>query len=323
MRCAGIVAFVLSSAVCCLALPAAAGSVVDQIRTNGRLTCGSAIRPGLAYPGTDHVWRGINVDFCRAVAAAVIGPDAPIEFNGYALRKDFDRARGLDALTFLTTTEIFANELFGAVMPGPAVFYETTNLLVDDASPIRKVADIAGTMVCAEPGTTADRNLLGYVRSHGMAIKYSGWQEVEEMMDAFQAGRCPTVAGDLTAIAALRLTSLEQGKKVRIVGEPLAVAPVMATTPFIDPQWSAIVAWTIQTVIHADRAGAPQPDSTLPIDGSSLGLNGKWQERAIAATGGYSEMFSRSLGDDSPLELPRGVNARWDLGGLLVPSPVE
>ena len=296
----------------------------DRIRHDGVLRCGSAIRPGLAFPAVDHSWHGLHVDLCHAIAAAVLGEGARIEFNGYVLRKDYDRIRaGDDDVAFLTTSEMFANELFGAVLPGPTVFEQSTSIMIADGNPARHVADLGGTMVCVEPGTAAERNLQEYASAHGWAVKLSPWMEVEEMMDAFNAGRCPAVVGEVTALAALRLGSEQLGRRARILPEPLALTPVMAATSLADPSWAPVVTWTIDTVLLASNPATHADAQTLRIAGSWLGLERDWQSRAIAAAGPYAAMVRRSLGAESPLDLPSGPNASWRDGGLIVPPAVE
>ncbi len=298
---------------------AAQPTTLERVRQAGVLRCGSAIRPGLAFPGVDHAWSGLLVDLCRAVAVAAIGSDARIEFNGYALRQDFDRSRSADDVAFLTGTELYANGLFGALQMGPPVFFETTNVMVWESAAVQRLADLGGqpgVMVCVEPGTGPDRNLLAYAHAHGIAFQYSAWQELEEMMDAFNVGRCPAVAGEVTALAALRLESARLGHPSRILAEPLAVSPVLAATPQADPAWSALVGWTMQTVLAAGNG-------LLPVDGDAIGLDAGWQARVIAATRSYADLFQRNLGPDSVLDLPQGVDARWDGGGLLAPATVE
>ena len=311
----------------CLLAPAVQAQptspTLERVRKAGVLRCGGAIRPGLAFPGEDHAWEGLLIDMCRAVAVAAIGPNAKTEFNGYTLRNNFDRARGEDDVSFLTATEMFANELYGAVQPGPAVFYETAHVMVWDTSKVEHLSDLGagpdGTMVCAEPGTGPERNLLAYTRSHKIKIQYSAWQELEEMMDAYNVGRCPAVTGELTALGALRLGSEQHGHPSRILPEPLAVSPVMVTTPQGDPAWSALAGWTMQTVLASER---PNGAGLLPIDGTALGLDRDWQARVIAA-GTYAEIFDRTLGHESALDLPRGLNAPVQEGGIIAPASVE
>ena len=320
------------------AAPVALPSITSQsptiarIRQAGVLHCGSAIRPGLAFPDADHVWYGIHADFCHAIANVILGDPSKIEFYGYALRPNFDRIRpktGVagtvippeDDVAFLTGTELFANELFGAVLPGPVVFQQANQIMVWDTSPIHNIADLARTTICVEPGTGADRALAAYAKEHAWDANIMGWMELEEMMDAFNVGRCPAVAGELTALAALRLGSEHEGHPTRILEQPLSATPVMAATPAADPAWSIIVTWTINSILATPPGNKPVTD-ILPVPGEWLGLDRDWQKRATAI-GPYAEMVRHSLGDRSPLHLPPAMTASWQNGGLTLPPTVE
>lgn len=304
--------------------PAPAGAAtLDRVRGDGVVRCGGVIRPGLAFPAADQTWQGLEVDLCRAVAVAVLGANAKIEFHSYFTDKDFARlASGADDLAFLTGSEIHANNMFGTVLPGPAVFYETTRLMVQEDNPARHVADLRDTRICAEPGTGPERNLQEYMARNAIPFRQSMWQEVEEMMDAFNVGRCPAVAGEETALAALRLGSEADGHPARILPEPLEAAPISIATPAGDPAWAAVAHWTMQTVLTAERSPRVQ-GPRLPVPAPPLGLQPGWQDRVIEAVGTYPDAFARSLGAESPLKLPPGLNARWDAGGLFAPPAVE
>jgi general L-amino acid transport system substrate-binding protein len=307
----------------CLTPEARAGAL-DRIRTDNVLRCGSAIRPGLAFPAIDHTWHGINVDLCRAIAAAVLGEGGRIAFTGYFLPKDFARIRsGEDEVAFLTTTEIATNGLFGGVLPGPTVFNETTSVMVWTTSDIKHVSDLGQHKVCVEPGTPSERNLLDFAARHGWQPSLSPWMEVEEMMDAFEVGRCPAVVGEGTALAALRLNSAREGHPADILPEPLAMTPVFVATPIADPIWTAAVDWSVETVLWAGERGTRADAHSLSIPAEALGLTGDWQARVVAAAGSYEDIYRRSVGSDSILDLPPGPNASWRAGGLLVVPDVQ
>ena len=287
------------------------------------MRCGAVIRPGLAFPAADRTWHGLEVDMCRAGAAAVLGAGAGIEFHGYVTDKDFARlASGDDDVAFLTASEMHANGMFGTVLPGPAIFYQTTRLMVQDGNPAQHVADQLDTRICAEPGTGPERNLQEYMARRAIPFRQSMWQELEEMMDAFYVGRCPAVAGEETALAALRLGSEAEGHPARLLPEPLAAAPVGIATPAGDPGWAAVAHWTVQTVLAAERSPRVQ-GPRLPVPAPPLGLQPGWQDQVTEAVGTYPEAFARSLGAGSPLDLPPGLNARWNEGGLFAPPAVE
>jgi len=298
-------------------LPAHAATL-DQVRAAGVLRCGGAPRPGLAGPAADGGMAGLEVDLCKAIAAAVLGDGARSEFHLYALGQDFERLRrGDDAVAFLTGSELLANSLLDAVVPGPAVFHQANGVMVAADHPAQHLSDLAGTMVCAEPGTGPERTLLAYFRSRGIPISYSGWQEEEEMLDAFEVGRCPAVALELTALAAQRAGGRARGQPIRILPEPLSATPVLAATGLDDARWAAAVAWSIQAVMQPDAGAEP-----LPVPGKSLGLTPGWQARA-AAGGAYSALLARNLGASSPLRLPPALDASWRDGGLNCPPGAE
>ncbi len=290
----------------------AQAATLDRIREAGVLRCGGVPRAGLAAPGPNGM-TGLEVDLCRALAAAVLGDPARIEFHPYVLNQDFDRLRrGEDAVAFLTGSELLGNGLLDAVVPGPAVFHQTNGVMVPAGNPAQHLADLAGTMVCAEPGTGPERTLLAWFRSRGLPLRFSGWQEQEEMLDAFDVGRCPAVALDTTALAAERAAA-DPGHPIRILPEPLSASPVLAVTGLDDARWAAVVGWTVQTLQQADARA-------LPVPGAGLGLAPDWQARVLAG-GTLADLVTRHLGGS--LKLPAGMEAAWQNGGLVMPAAAE
>ena len=322
-----LAALLALAASLCVESDARAGAVLERVRQGGVVRCGGAVRPGLAFPGGDHAWHGLEADICRAVAVAVLGPKGRGVFRPDAAERDMHRVRaGEDDVSFLTASEIVTDALLGAVVPGPPVFYQPHGVMVHADSRAARLADLGGTMICAEPGTGPERSLHAYFAGRRIAFRFSMWQEAGEMMDAFNVGRCPAVAGEMTALAALKLNADAAGHPARILPDALAVVPIMAMTPRGDADWSAIVVWTVQTLLADEirsASGAGQSAAALPLAGAALGLDAAWQARVIAAVGSYGDIYRRNLGSDSPFALPRGVNALWDAGGLLCPPFVE
>ena len=148
-----------------------------------------------------------------------------------------------------------------------------------------------------------------------------GYMEYGELYDAYNARVCDAVAGEAPDLAAARLDAPGKPSPDRILAEPLATFPIIATTPQSDPQWSAIVAWAILSLERAELRPAPWTGgglASMPIDGGELGLPGDWQKRVIGAAGTYADIYARNLGEGSPLKLPRGPNAPVEAGGLFV-----
>ncbi len=305
--------------------PAWAGSILDRVREARVVRCGGVSRPGLSAPGYGGAWEGLEVDVCRAVAVAVLGANGRAEFRPEVAESDMRRVSGgNDDVSFLTASEIVTDHLTGAVLPGPPVFYETHGVMVHaDAHPTR-LPELEGSMICAEPGTGPERSLHAYFAAKHLPFRFSMWQESEEMVDAYSVGRCPAIAGEMTTLAALKREADAAGHPSRILPDPLAVTPVLATTPTGDADWARIVNWTVMTLLAAEtRAGDPANARALPLSGGALGLSEGWQAAVVAATGDYLDIYRRNLGADSRLDLPRGVNALCDAGGLMCPPFVE
>ncbi len=303
---------------------AAAGPILDRVKAEGVVHCGSAERPGLATVAGDQ-WRGLNVDVCRAVAAAVLGSPDRIEFHEYETPKQYDGVRlGTDDLFFLTAGEINEQELAGKVLPGPTVFVETHNVMVPRDSKIRHLKDLAGQTICFMLRTSAEHSLRGYLGNRPWIAM--GYSEDGEMMDAYNVHRCGAVAYEITTLLPLLGQKGALGFANRILPEPLVAFPVMATTGTDDGAWSAIVAWTVHTLVSGERpethwyyGGA----RAMPVAAPELGLDNGWQARVLSAVGHYGQIYERHLGKRSGLVLARGLNANQVEGGLLLSPFLE
>jgi len=296
-------------------LPAAAGTL-DRIRAEGTLHCGGTVRPGLAFPEPDGKLIGLEVDLCRAVATAVLGPAARVDFHPYLLPASYDTLRhGQDELSFLTESEIIDADLAGTVLPGPPVFFESDAVLVPAESPARTIADLAGLNVCAEPGTGAERSIAPWFAARHLALSYFPFQESDEELDAYYAGHCSAMVNEITSIAALRLEAAGDGHPSRILPGQLAAYPIMAVTALGDPRWSALVGWITSAVMR------PQPAADTVA--TTFGLAPGWQDALRRAVGDYDAIFRRNLGSDSKLDLPPGLNTLWSEGGLFCPPYSE
>lgn len=304
-----------------------AGSVLDRVKASGVVHCGSVERPGLAIPGGDGHWHGLNVDICRAVAAAVLGSPDRIEFHEYESPKQFEAlGAGRDDLYFLTASEILEHDLAGKVMPGPTVFVESDGVMVTDKSPVQHVGELADDSICYMIASSAERSLEAYFDTLHKSWDHRAFTEDGEMNDTYNVQHCHAVAGEVTTLAATRLGNGVNRISSRILPEPLTVFPIMAVTGTEDAQWSALVAWTVHTLISAERPETKWYSGgarAMPIAAPELGLDKNWQQRVLNAVGNYGEIFSRNLGSSSPLKLDRGFNANLINGGLLLSPFVE
>ncbi len=308
--------------VCCIISVAKAGSVVDRVKTRGIVRCASVERPGLASVDGEKHWTGLNVDVCHGIAAAVLGSPELIEYHVYETPKDFDAVRNQqDDVFFLTGSEINEQKLAGKVVPGPTIFVESHAVMTASTSTVHHVDDLAGDSICFLIGSSVERSLSAYFVTLKKGWLRRAFSEDGEMIDTYNVQNCHAIAGEITTLAEIRLERGVNQLSSRILPEPLTAFPVMATTGTDDAQWSAIVAWTVHTLISAERpemlwyAGGA---GAMPIAAPELGLDKEWQLRVLAAVGNYGDIFERHLGKNSPLKLDRGLNANQLRGGLLL-----
>ncbi|SPF41661.1 putative Extracellular solute-binding protein [Syntrophobacter sp. SbD1] len=315
------------SVVCCSISEARAGGVVDRVKARGFVRCGSVKRPGLASAEGKGRWTGLEVDVCRAVAAAVLDSPERIEYHQYETPQDFDAVRNQqDDIYFLTGSEIHKQNLAGKVLPGPAVFIESDKVMVAAGSAAQHVADLTGDSICFLKGSSGQRSLEAYFDSIHKDFLRRGFSEDGEMVDAYIVQNCHAIAGEITTLAATRLNRGVNRLSSRILPESLADFPVMAMTGTGDAQWSSIVAWTVHTLVSAERmqtrwyAGGA---GAMPITAPELGLDKQWQRRILTAVGNYGDIFERNLGTGSALKIERGLNANHFVGGLLLSPFLE
>lgn len=308
--------------VCYPITNAISGPVMDRVKAKGVVSCGGVERPGLAFRDGQGHWKGLEVDVCRAVSDALLGSPDRVEFHGYETRKDFDAVgKGTDDIFFLTFPEIAGHNLAGKVLPGPTVFVESENVMVSTKSAVHHVAGLAGDSICFMIGDPVEQSLNGYFAGLHKNFFRRAFTEDGEMVDTYQVQNCHGLAGEITYLALTRLDPGINHLSSRILPESLAVYPVMAATGVTDAKWSAVVAWTVDTLISAERPQTAWSNSgaaAMPVVAPELGLAKGWQDRVLKAVGNYGQIFDRNLGKGSPLKLERGLNANQVNGGLLL-----
>lgn len=301
---------------------AGAGPVLDRIKRDGVIRCGGAPQPGLVGVSPNGRAMGLYLDLCRAIGAAVLPPAGRVEFHRYDSSKAYNAVRnGTDDLYFLSAGEIVEEKLAGKVLAGPAVFHQTTAVMVDENSPVQKLAELAGKPICFSIGSNAHRHLEAWFAKHHLDFVRMGYQEDVELYDTYNVQVCRGLAAEATTLAKVRLDGGVNHLKSRILAEPLATFPILAATGTQDGEWSAIVAWAVHTLMRAEIPSAHWAAGgldSLPVAANELGLDKEWQQRVVGAAGSYGEIYRRNLGDASPFRLPRGVNAAAHEGGLLI-----
>jgi general L-amino acid transport system substrate-binding protein len=317
-----VLAVLGSRPVALAAQPPAPQGVLARVRARGVVRCGSVERPGLASPDAKGRFRGLEVDVCRAVATAALGSPDRIEYRAYDAPKDFDAVRDqADDVYFLTGSEVNREKLAGEVLPLATVFVESQSVMVPTTSSAQHLRDLSGKTICFLIGSSAERSLEDHFQTAKQRWFPVPFSEDGEMHDAYNVQRCHAIAGERTTLATLALAPGVNRMSSRILPEPLEAFPVMAATGTADARWSALVAWTVHTLVSAERPETKWYSGgsrAMPIEAPELGLDEDWQRRVIDAVGHYGDIFERNLGEGSPLKLDRSLDANALRGGLLL-----
>jgi general L-amino acid transport system substrate-binding protein len=304
-----------------------AGAVLDRVTSEGVVRCGGQPRPGLVSVGSNGQAAGLLLDLCRAIGAAVLGPNGRLEFYPYESSKSYDAVRNNNHdVVFLSASEMLEQGLAGKLLPVAPVFFQTTAVMVSESSTAQHLSDLAGRPICFPIAGNSNRHLEAWFAAHHLDFIRMGFQEEVEMNDAYNVQVCKGLAGEVTSLAEVRLDGGVNELRSRILSEPLAAFPIMAATGTKDAEWSAVVAWTIHTLVRAESPTsywATGGAESLPIEAPELKLLKGWQKRVVDAVGTYGDIYRRNLGEGSPYRLPRGLNAPWRDGGLFLAPYAE
>jgi len=319
---------------------AAAAATLDLVRSRGYLQCGvSQGLPGFSNPNDKGEWSGIDVDFCRAVAAAVFGDPTKVKFRPLSAKDRFTALQSgeIDLLSRNTTWTMSRDTSLGFDFAG-VIYYDGQGFMVKKDSGITSAAQLNGATICTQTGTTTELNLADYFRSQGMTYKALSFEKNEESLSAYDGGRCDAYTTDASGLYAQKLI-LKNPKDHIVLPEIISKEPLGPLVRQGDPQWTDIVRWTLFALINAEDLGVTKSNvdqmktSTNPsirrllgtegAFGQALGLKASWAADAIAAVGNYAEIYNRNVGPDTPLGIPRGLNASWKNGGLMYAPPIR
>lgn len=323
-------------------LPARAGETLDAVRSRGVLRCGvSEGIPGFSFQDASGRWRGMDVDFCRAVAAATLGSPEKVRFVPLKASARYPalRARKIDLLVRNTTWTLMREAALGVQFPA-ILFYDGQGFLVPASAPVKAPPDLANKTVCVEKGTNHEKILVEYFAVRGLKVNALAIDSAAGVAAAYFAGRCAAYTSDASQLAAMRLKAPGGAHGHVILPERISKQPLGPVVLDDDTQWVTLVRWILFGLIRAEEAGITQDkvregiwsrrDQTgqIIVDkrdvvGMALGLSGDWAARTIKAVGNYGEMYERNFGKGSGLEIDRGLNRLWLQGGLMYAPPFE
>jgi general L-amino acid transport system substrate-binding protein len=331
----------LAAAGSIAASAAQAGPTLDAVKGRGEVICGvNTSLYGFSTPDDKGRWTGLDVDVCRAVAAAVLGDANKARFVPLSAQQRFTALQSgeIDILprnTTWTLTRDTANGLnFTAIN-----FYDGQGFLVPKALGVKSAKELSGATVCVQTGTTTELNLADFFRAAGLPFKPVTIEKYEEVTQAFLAGRCDALTSDKSQLASIRANDTPNPDDYVILPETISKEPLTPSVRQGDDQWFDIVQWvqfatmeaeergiTSQNVDEAMKSDDPNVKRMLGVTpgmGAALGLDEKWAYNAIKQVGNYGESFERNVGQGSKLKLDRGLNDLWSRGGLMYAPPIR
>ncbi len=325
-----------------MAAPAMAGKTLDGIKSKGQVSCG--VHTGLAgFSAADSAgkWTGIDVDVCRAVAAAVLGDPEKVKYVPLTAQQRFTALQSgeIDVLSRNTTFTLTRDASLG-LHQTVVTYYDGQGFIVPKNSKITNLKQFKNQTVCVQSGTTTEKNLTDYSKAKGLNIKPVVFEKEEAATAAYFAGRCISYTTDASGLASIRNKVATNPADHVILPELISKEPLGPMVRRGDDEWFAIVKWVIYGLMEAEEYGITQADveklktsSQDPVvkrilgtgedSGKLLGLDKEWMARALKATGNYGEMFERNVGPSSALGLPRGINNQWNKGGLVYAMPIR
>jgi len=316
----------------------AVAGTLDEVRTKGVLTVG--VNPGVAgfsMPDEKGVWKGLDVDTAKAIAAAVFGDVSKVKYVALTAvqRLPALQSKEVDVLC-RNTTATLTRETVNGLNFAHVNYYDGQGFLISKKKKVKSAKGLKGATVCTLPGTTTEMNAADYFRKNAMPWKPVVIENNAELNKAFFAGRCDVLTSDASQLAAIRSVA-PNPDDYTILPEIISKEPLSPAVRHGDDQWFDIVNWTVMALIEAEEFGItssnvdemlkstdPQIQRFLGVNpgfGKALGLDEKWAYNIIKQVGNYGEIFDRNVGPKTPLKLDRGLNSLWTKGGLMYAIP--
>ncbi len=315
--------------------PAANANTFDAVRARGQLICGvNTGLAGFAQPDSQGVWRGFDVDYCRAVSAAIFGDPNKVRYVPTTAQVRFTALQSgeVDVLSRNTTWTLSRDTALGLDFTA-TTFFDGQGFMVKTSLGVKSAKELEGATICVQPGTTTEQNLADWARANRVRFTPVVIERLEELVSAFVAGRCDAYTTDVSGLAATR-SAQPKPDDYTILPEVISKEPLAISVRQGDARFADVVRWTHFLLLSAEEFGItqanvdqlandPRPEVQRILGkngelGKMLGLDNLWAVNVIKAVGNYSEVFDRSL---KPIGIQRGPNALWTGGGLQYSPP--
>ena len=313
---------------------------LDEVRAKGFVSVGvNGGVFGFSMPDDKGVWKGIDVDTAKAIAAAIFGDAEKIKFVAVTAvqRLPALQSKEIDVLC-RNTTATLTRETVNGLNFAHVNYYDGQGFMVSKKSGIKSAKDLKGATVCVLPGTTTEMNAADFFRKNGMSWKPVVIEQNTELNKAYFSGRCDTLTSDVSQLAAHRSVAPNPDEHI-ILPEIISKEPLAPVVRHGDDQWFDIVNWVVMAMIEAEESGITSKNvdemlkstdpniqrllGVTPGMGKALGIDEKWAYNIIKLVGNYGEIFERNVGKNTPLKLERGLNELWTKGGIMYALPIR
>jgi len=320
---------------------AQAGPTMDAVKKNGVVTCGvSTGLAGFSLADAQGKYTGLDVDYCRQLAAAVLGDANKVKFVPLSAQQRFTALQSgeVDILARNTTWTLQRDTQLGLNF-APVNFYDGQGFMVFKKLGVKSAKELNGATVCVQPGTTTELNLSDFFRANKLTFKPVVIEKLDEVENAYFSGRCDVYTTDRSGLAATRISKAPNPDDQVILPEVISKEPLAPAVRHGDDEWFDIVKWVQFAALETEEKGitsknvddmlkTEDPDikrilGVTPGMGKSIGLDEKWVYNIVKQVGNYGEVFDRNVGKDSPMKLERGLNDLWTRGGLMYAPPIR
>jgi general L-amino acid transport system substrate-binding protein len=328
---------VAASAQAPVAPPAGNAPIFDAVRQHGYVQCGvNTGSAGFAVPDAQGNWRGLDVDTCRAIAAAMFNDATKVRFSPLTAQQRFTALQSgeVDVLA-RNTTWSFQRDVQLGIDFAAINFYDGQGFLVARRQNVHSVRELNGATICVPPGTTTELNVADYFRSANMQFTPVVIERLEEITQAFFAGRCDVYTNDVSGLAGTRSQAPNPNDYV-ILPEVISKEPLGPAVRHGDQRWADVVRWSFYAMLEAEELGLSsqnidqQMSTTNPAIqrfvgatgdfGRMLGVDNRWAYNIVKQVGNYAEIYARNI---TPLGIERGINRLWRDGGLMYAPPLR
>ena len=319
---------------------AQAPKTLDAVKARGTLSCGVGTGlAGFGQPDDKGAWTGLDVEFCRALAAAIFNDPQKVSFKPLSAKERFTALQSgeIDVLARNSTWTISRDSSLGLAFVATN-YYDGQGFMVKKSLGVKSAKELKGASVCVQTGTTTELNLADFFRTNKLEYKPVVFEKNDEVVAAYDAGRCDSMTTDASGLYAERLRMKNPDENI-VLPEIISKEPLAPAVRQGDQQWGDLCRWTLFALVNAEELGVSSRNADAMLNsqapeirrllgkegafGAELGLTNDWAVRIIRHVGNYGEVYERNVGTGSKLGIPRGLNQLWNAGGILYAPPIR